>query len=115
MLGIGHGSIERFEVINPEMPPEVLGGKFCQLDINMAVDGQLVDLEIQVRDEGDYPERALFHWARMYSSALPKGDDYQKLLRTVVISIIDFNLFARNSIRSSARRKRRGASFCPTG
>jgi len=93
LLGIGHGSIERFEVTNPEMPPEVLGGKFCRLDINMAVDGQLVNLEIQVCDEGDYPERALFHWARMYSSALPKGDDYQKLPRTVVISITDFNLF----------------------
>jgi len=93
LLGIRHGSIERFEVTNPEMPPELLGGKFCRLDINMVVDGQLVNLEIQVRDEDDYPERVLFHWARIYSSALPKGDDYKNLPRSVVISIIDFNLF----------------------
>ena len=33
-------------VFNPEMPPEVIGDKFCRLDINMTVDGQLVDLEI---------------------------------------------------------------------
>jgi len=103
LLGISHGSIERFEVTNPEMPPEVLGGKFCRLDINMAVDGQLVNLEIQVRDDGDYPERALFHWARMYSSALPKGDDYQKLPRTVVISIVDFNLFGCAEFHSEFR------------
>ena len=60
LLGIQHGSIEHFEIKNPEMPPEILGGKHCRLDINMAVDGQRVDLEIQVYDEGNYPERSLY-------------------------------------------------------
>jgi hypothetical protein len=39
-------SIERFELLNPEMPPENLGDKFCRLDINMNVNGQIVNLEI---------------------------------------------------------------------
>ncbi|MDR2733828.1 MAG: Rpn family recombination-promoting nuclease/putative transposase [Spirochaetota bacterium] len=30
----------------------------------MIVDGQRVDLEIQVKDEHDYPERSLYYWAR---------------------------------------------------
>jgi hypothetical protein len=64
LLGIRFEGIERLEVANPEMPPEIIGGKFCRLDISMDVDGRLVNLEIQVRDEGDYPERALFHWSR---------------------------------------------------
>jgi predicted transposase/invertase (TIGR01784 family) len=93
LLGITLESIENLEIINPEMPPESLGDKFCRLDINMIVAGQRVNLEIQVRDEGDYPERVLFHWARIYSSALPSGKDYLELPRTVIISIIDFNLF----------------------
>jgi predicted transposase/invertase (TIGR01784 family) len=59
----------------------------------MTVDGQRVDLEIQVRDEGDYPERVLFNWARVYSAALPAGGDYKDLPRTVIISILNFNLF----------------------
>jgi predicted transposase/invertase (TIGR01784 family) len=50
-------------------------------------------LEIQVRDEGDYPDRVLFNWARLYSSALAAGGAYKDLPRTVVISIIDFKLF----------------------
>jgi predicted transposase/invertase (TIGR01784 family) len=75
------------------MPPESLGDKFCRLDINMTVNGQRVDLEIQVRDEGDYPERTLFNWARVYSTALPAGGAYIDLPRTVIISIINFNLF----------------------
>jgi predicted transposase/invertase (TIGR01784 family) len=93
LLGIRLESIGEFFVINPEMPPESLGDKFCRLDINMTIDGQRVDLEIQVRDEGDYPERVLFHWAREYSSALQEGGDYIDLPRTVIISILNFNLF----------------------
>ena len=57
LLGIPMESIEQFTVRNPEMPPEVLGDKFCRLDINMVVNGQLVDLEVQVANEGDYPEQ----------------------------------------------------------
>jgi predicted transposase/invertase (TIGR01784 family) len=68
--------------------------KFCRLDINMMVDGQQVDLEIQVKNEGDYPERVLFNWAREYSTALPEGGEYLDLPRRVVISIINFKLFS---------------------
>jgi hypothetical protein len=38
-------------VTNPEMPPENLTDKFCRLDVNMTVNGQRVDLEIQVLSE----------------------------------------------------------------
>jgi len=46
LLSIQYESIEQFAITNPEMPPEALGDKFCRLDINMTVDGRLVDLEI---------------------------------------------------------------------
>jgi len=93
LLGINYDSIEQFDITNPEMPPESMGDKFCRLDINMTVDGQRVDLEIQVNDEGDYPERSLFYWAREYSTALGEGDDYSLLPRTIIISIVGFTLF----------------------
>lgn len=93
LLGIKFESIGDFVITNPDIPPEVRDEKFCRLDINMTVDGQLVDLEIQVADEGDYPERALYYWARDYSSALKAGKDYIDLPRTVHISIAAFEMF----------------------
>ena len=93
LLSIPIETIEKFEISSSEIPPEHYGEKFCRLDINMTVNGQLVNLEIQVRDEGDYPERVLYHWAREYSSSLPAGGDYKDLPRTVIISIINFNQF----------------------
>lgn len=93
LLGIQYESIGQFDIVNPEIPPTILGDKFCRLDINMTVDGQRVDLEIQVNNEGDYPERSLYYWAREYSSALAAGEDYARLPRVVMISIVDFSLF----------------------
>ena len=93
LLGISLDGIGQFVIRNPEMPPENLGDKFCRLDINMTVNGQRVDLEVQVCNEGDYPERVMYYWAREFSSALLTGQDYAALPRTIVISIIDFALF----------------------
>ena len=103
LLGIRRESIGRLAVTNSELPPEAFGKKFCRFDINMLVDGQQVNLDIQVRNDGDYPERALFYWSRLYSSALPKGGDYRDLPRTVVASIVDFDLFGCAGFHSEFR------------
>jgi len=93
LLDIPLDSIGQFVITNPDIPPDTKGGKFCRLDINMAVDGQRVVLEIQVEAERSYPARVLYYWAREYSSSLPEGGKYKDLPRTVIISIIDFNQF----------------------
>ena len=50
-------------------------------------------LEVQVSDEGDFPERSLYYWAREYSSALGEGEEYINLPRTIIISIVGFKMF----------------------
>ena len=93
MLSVRLDSITEFVVTNPEIPPESMGEKFCRLDINMNVDRRRVGLEVQVSNEGDYPERSLYYWAREYSSALVEGGEYIDLPRTIIISILAFRRF----------------------
>ena len=93
LLGIIYDDIELFSITNPEMPPETLGDKFCRLDINMIVDGQRVDLEVQVENEGNYPERSLFIWAKEFSTAIKEGDNFSELPKTIIISILGYNQF----------------------
>jgi len=93
LLSIQYDSIERFHINNPEISPEELGKKFCRLDISMTVNEQKVDLEVQVSDEGNYPERSLFYWAKEFSTGINEGDDYALLPRTIVISILGFIQF----------------------
>ena len=100
LLGIPIESIKNFQTINTEMPPEEIGKKFCRLDINMLVDGKRVNLEIQIQDEGNYPERSMFHWAKMFASSLPSGNDYSLLPKTIVISILGFEQFDCKEVHS---------------
>jgi len=93
LLNINYNDIEQFDITNPEMPPESIDNKFCKLDINMIVNGQRVDLEIQVNNEGDYPVRSLFYWARNFSTTIGEGDNYSQLPRTILLSIVCFSLF----------------------
>jgi len=37
LLEIRLESIGEFQITNPEMPPDIIGGKFCRLDILMTV------------------------------------------------------------------------------
>jgi len=93
-LCIEYESITQFVVTNPDITPEELGKKFCRLDINMIVNGHRVDIEVQVSDEGNYPERSLFYWAREFSTGINESENYSLLPRTFVISILGFNQFA---------------------
>jgi predicted transposase/invertase (TIGR01784 family) len=93
VLDIPVSAIKKFKIINGDITPENMGGKFCHLDINMEVNAQRVNLEVQVEDEGDYPARSLYYWARGYSGTLVEGDNYSDLPRTIVINIVAFKLF----------------------
>jgi predicted transposase/invertase (TIGR01784 family) len=94
VLNISVADITAFKINNPNITPKELGGKHCVLDIVMEVNNKLVNLEVQVEDEKDYPARSLFYWARSYSNALFEGDkNYNALPPTVAINIVKFELF----------------------
>jgi predicted transposase/invertase (TIGR01784 family) len=100
LLDIPIETIKEFHPINTEMPPEEIGKKSCRLDISMVVDDKKVNIEIQVEDEGNYPERCMFHWAKLYTSFLPSGEDYSLLPKTIIISILGFTQFNCTDVHS---------------
>ena len=67
LLSITHESIQELTITNPEILPDIIENKLCRLDINMKIDNRITDLEIQVKNENDYPERSLYYWARDFS------------------------------------------------
>jgi predicted transposase/invertase (TIGR01784 family) len=93
LLDIPVDSIREFEIRNPEILPEQFEGKFCRLDIRMAVNKRRMVLEIQVKKQDYYPERALYYFAREYSTSLGAGGSYDKLPQSIIISILDEDLF----------------------
>ena len=100
VLGIKIEDMKEFTITNPEIPPDIIGKKFCVLDINLKVNGQLINLEVQVNVNEDFVVRTVYYWARLFSSTLPKGGNYKDLPRVVIISILDSPSFKSNDYHS---------------
>ena len=50
------------------------------------------NIEIQIRNEHDVKERALFYWSKTYNRGAKKGQPYSSLPKTIVVLILDFAL-----------------------
>lgn len=79
---------------NPFNYKEFTDDKLSVLDIKVEDENQRV-FNIEVQSAGDYGfrNRALYYWAKLYTSKLKNGDEYEKLLPTISINILDFMLF----------------------
>jgi predicted transposase/invertase (TIGR01784 family) len=82
------------ELKNPYNFADYLDGKLSILDIK-AVDqrGRWYDIEMQVESQGDYGQRALYYWRKVYTGQIDVGELYYKLKETVVISLLNFIYF----------------------
>ncbi|MCL1865833.1 MAG: Rpn family recombination-promoting nuclease/putative transposase [Oscillospiraceae bacterium] len=93
VLKITIDEIEEFVILNGEIIPETVDKKFCRLDIHLKVNGQYIDIEMQISDKGNFAERLLVYWSKVFSGALDSGEDYAVVPKAILISFIDFNLF----------------------
>ena len=73
-------------------------GKTVQLDVLATVQTdrgpQLVNIEVQNVAQAGLVGRALFYWARVYSSQLKAGTNYKELRPILVIFLFNDELFA---------------------
>ena len=75
-------------------------GKTVRLDVAVRTSvGERINVEIQLVDQQDMPERTLYYWARMFSWSIASGDPYTSLPSTIVISIINYPLFPEETDR----------------
>ena len=54
----------------------------------VGLDGKRIRIEIQLSNEGDYRDRALCSWAKIYREQLTTSKDYSKLCKVIVIDIL---------------------------
>ena len=86
--------ITSIEIKNSEIIPEHVDDKWSRLDILATTnDKEIINIEIQVRDQKDITARALFYWSKLFGSQFNSGEPYSELKRTITINILDFNQF----------------------
>lgn len=79
---------------NPFILANHYTGKESIMDIKIRLSsGQLVDLEMQVHHLEHFVNRSIFYMGKLVTSSLEKGQNYDKMKPTIVISIVDGILF----------------------
>ena len=80
------------EVMNPIDYGAAINEKMIILDLKLLMNGcRIVNIEMQVVNTGNWPYRSVLYLCRCYDNVL-KGNDYDTIMPTRQISIIDFDL-----------------------
>lgn len=96
LLGIDEADIISCTIENTIELGKSVDSKDCVLDVKLVLNGnEIIDLEVQVRNEYNWPERSLLYWSRSYDN-IKSGQDYSELKKTYHIGILDFTLFKDN-------------------
>ena len=78
---------------NPILRNIVPGKKKGILDVIAEINGtEKCNIEMQVGKREDIIQRILYYWSRTYIKDLNEGENYNKLQRTIVILIADFEI-----------------------
>ncbi len=89
--------IDSVEVLNPNIEPNELTGKYIILDVLARdVDGHCYNVEVQVRRYGAWRKRGLFYLARTLGNQLQTGEDYRELRAAIGLHLLAFDLFTTN-------------------
>ena len=93
LLGWKKTDITSAVIENPIVLGEALDSKTFVLDVRVQINNNLtLDLELQVLNAGNWPERSLAYLCRIFVN-INKGDDYLEIKPAHHIGILDFGLF----------------------
>ena len=93
VLHLKESEVSEIEIMNPIELGRTIDSKSFGLDIKIILDNRkVVNLEMQVENEHNWPERSLGYLCRSFDN-LNKGMDYEEVKPTVHIGFLDFTLF----------------------
>ncbi len=91
-------SLDSNQNLISKVPEEKMGVLDLRAKIGDKAD---VEIEVQLKNKHNISERALFYWAKMYSSQLKKGEKYKNLKKTIQVLILDFELEELDSFKNA--------------
>ena len=98
--------IKRAIVKNAEIPKDALKEKLSVLDIRAETDNnKIVDVEMQVKNKYNTKQRGVYYMSKNIATQLLVGEKYQDIKPSVIILILNYNLYKVNSYHEIAHMK----------
>ena len=80
--------LKNVQVLNAEIPKDILNEKGSVLDIRAELDNKrLVDIEMQVQDKGNISKRSTVYMSKNIATQIKTSEDYKLLKPSIVINI----------------------------
>jgi predicted transposase/invertase (TIGR01784 family) len=97
--------IVQVKIKNVELEKKHIEDKYSRLDIFATTsNNEIVNIEIQLKDEKNMIKRSLYYLSKMYESQLGSGENYKILPRTVTINILRFEYLEKEENFHNAYR-----------
>ena len=95
--------IVEVEIIdNKQLTKELILDKTGIIDVRAKTsNGENIDIEVQLTDQGNMDKRTLFYCGKMYLENIKQGQDYTSLEKVITINILDFEFLGTESYQSS--------------
>ena len=98
--------IKNVQVLNVEIPKDLLDEKASKLDIRAEIDNdKIINIEMQVGYQGYIEKRSTLYMSKNITTQIKIAEQYNLLKPSIVINILNFNRFKRNSYHSIAHMK----------
>ena len=76
---------------NKSFSPAIIGDKTSVLDVRAVLhNGTKVNIEVQLRNQGNMDKRSLFYISREFVKGIKSGQDYRELPDVIAINIMGF-------------------------
>ena len=90
--------IKNVLVLNSEIPKDLLDEKASRLDIRAEIDNKrIINIEMQVKYQSDIEKRSTLYMSKNISTQIKIAEKYGLLKPSIVINILNFNRYRRNS------------------
>jgi predicted transposase/invertase (TIGR01784 family) len=98
VLKIEEKNIDDIQYIDTHTLKEYDDDKYVVMDVRLLLKDKCeIDIEMQVMSFKHWTDRVVYYSSRMLSEQMKRGQDYGKFIKCVSISILDFNIFDKNS------------------
>lgn len=103
--------INNIEINNPEISKDFYDSKYGVLDLKVTLNNSvIVNVEMQLQNQHNIEPRSTYYMTSTYAGQLGEGEQYTNCKKVIVIDILNFNYYKRNSYHSVAKMKFKDSS-----
>ncbi|MDQ7084539.1 MAG: Rpn family recombination-promoting nuclease/putative transposase [Sulfurovum sp.] len=97
-----HSKIKYLSIEDPYNVPKLQGMKDTSVDVKATLENKTkVIIEMQILNHDGFESRILYNTAKNYANQLERGDKYTLLNPVIALTIVNFNMFETNKVKSS--------------